>query len=203
MKTYYLKFKELINNPKYQSLWYVFLFMFITYVFHKLWWLFSKEIKSLDAILISANYLAHQVFVWSEWVNRVILNLTFTTTEPNTFLFPQVNGYIAVNESCSGLKQMYQLFFLFVLFPGPWKQKLWYIPMTFFVMYLTNVFRIVVLSIILINWPEQWHFSHDWILRPFFYVIIFGLWVIWVEYFVTPKEQRKKFALLKKKKTAI
>ena len=119
MKTYYLKFKELIKNPKYQSLWYVFLFMFITYVFHKLWWLFSKEIKSLDAILISANYLAHQVFVWSEWVNRVILNLTFTTTEPNTFLFPQVNGYIAVNESCSGLKQMYQLFFLFVLFPGP------------------------------------------------------------------------------------
>lgn len=203
MKTYYLKFKELIKNPKYQSLWYVFLFMFITYVFHKLWWLFSKEIKSLDAILISANYLAHQVFVWSEWVNRVILNLTFTTTEPNTFLFPQVNGYIAVNESCSGLKQMYQLFFLFVLFPGPWKQKLWYIPMTFFVMYLTNVFRIVVLSIILINWPEQWHFCHDWILRPFFYVIIFGLWVIWVEYIVTPKEQRKKFALLKKKKTAI
>lgn len=193
MNNYYQKFKTLINNPKYKSLWNVFLFMLITYVFHKLWWTFSSEIKSLAFISNSADYLAHQVFLWSKWFNANILSLEFTTKDPNTFLFPQVNGYIAVEESCSGLKQMYQLFFLFLLFPGPWKHKLWYIPITFFVMFLTNVFRIIVLSIILINWPDQWHFCHDWILRPFFYVVIFGLWVLWVEFFVNPPQQRSKW----------
>ncbi len=38
------------------------------------------------------------------------------------------NGYVGVNESCSGLKQFYQIAVLFILFPGPWKHKLWYIP---------------------------------------------------------------------------
>lgn len=197
MKNYYLQFKTLINSPKYRSLWYVFLFMLITYAFHKLWWTFATEIKSLAFIINSADFLAHQVFLWAEWFNRTILNLTFTSQYPNTFNFPEVNGYIAVEESCSGLKQMYQLFFLFILFPGPWKHKLWYIPLTFFVMYLTNVFRIIVLSIILINWPNQWDFFHMSILRPFFYVVIFALWVIWVEYFVTPKEERRKFRFFK------
>ena len=31
--------------------------------------------------------------------------------------------------------------------------------------------------------PDHWHFTHDWILRPFFYVVIFLLWVWWVEKF--------------------
>jgi len=102
---------------------------------------------------------------------------------PVTMWFNQGMGYIIVNSSCSGLKQAYQVTALFVLFPGPWKHKLWFIPAGWAIMFLTNVFRIVVLSLILVWRPEYWNFSHDWILRPFFYVIIFGLWVIWVERF--------------------
>lgn len=188
-----MKLKKIIDNPKSKPLWYIFLFVLITYTFHKLWWAFASEIKSLEFIHISASFLAHQVFLWSKWINTYILNLNFTTQEVNTFLFPQVNGYITVEESCSGLKQMYQLLFLFLLFPGPWKYKIWYIPFTFIVMYLTNVFRIVVLSLIIIYYPNIWGFAHTWILRPFFYVIIFSLWVIWVELFVLPPDQRKKW----------
>lgn len=199
IKKYFLKFNELIRNPKYQSIFYVFWFMILTYSFHLLWRMFSNEINSFEIISSASAYLANQVFIWSEWFNRVILDLSFYVEEPNTFIFPSVNGYIAIVEACGGMKQMYQVFFLFMLFPGPWKHKLWYIPMSFFVMFLTNVFRIIALSIVILISPEYWHFIHDWILRPFFYVVLFGLWVIWVEYFVTPPDRRKKINLFRRK----
>ncbi len=193
IQPYITRFKEIYHDKKNRTIIDVLIFMVITYVFHELWWSFATEIKSFLFISNSADFLAYQVFLWSKWFNQHILDLPFTvsTTKANTFLFPSVNGYIAVEESCSGLKQMYQIFFLFILFPGPWKHKLWYIPASFFVMFLVNVFRIIALSIILLKIPDYWHFSHDWILRPFFYVVLFGLWVLWVEKFRNPLLERK------------
>ena len=133
--------------------------------------------------------MAYQVFWPSAWIVEHILGYDINTLN-TTIYFPN-NGFIAVNGSCSGLKQFYQWIFLMVLFPGPWKQKLWYIPLGMFVIHLVNIMRIVILSIILMKWPDQWNFSHDWILRPFFYVVIFTLWVIWVEKFRN-KALRKK-----------
>jgi exosortase/archaeosortase family protein len=78
-----------------------------------------------------------------------------------------------------------------VLFPGPWKKKLWYIPIGLIVIHLTNIFRIIALSVIVMEWPQYWTFSHDWILRPFFYVVIFIMWVIWVEKFRTKPKKAK------------
>jgi len=88
-----------------------------------------------------------------------------------------------VNDSCSGLKQFFQIAVVFLLFPGPWKHKAWFIPASILVMHGVNILRIVILSIVLIKWPGYWQFSHDWILRPFFYVVIFAEWLIWEVYF--------------------
>lgn len=158
------------------------LFALITYGFHLLFRQFSSEIMANDFMSVSAEWLALQVYEISLWINRHILGFLITTEPVNTMWFSN-GGYITVNESCSGLKQFYQVLVLFVLFPGPWKHKLWFIPLGFFIMFLTNVFRIVSLSVILLWQPEVWDFSHDWILRPFFYIVLFGLWVWWVEKF--------------------
>ena len=68
-------------------------------------------------------------------------------------------------------------------FPGPWKHKAWFIPLGLVVIHLVNIFRISGLSILLIYFPEHWQFTHDYIWRPFFYVVMFLLWVWWVEKF--------------------
>lgn len=159
----------------------VLLFAIITYAFHKLWWNFHPTIMGFDWVAGTADWLARQVFAMSLWFNLRLLGLDIDVALPATMLFPQVNGYITVNESCSGLKQFYQIAVLFILFPGPWKHKLWFIPAGWLIMFFTNVFRIIVLSLVLVWKPEYWTFSHDWILRPFFYVVIFALWVWWVE----------------------
>jgi exosortase/archaeosortase family protein len=76
---------------------------------------------------------------------------------------------------------MIQFVLLFLIFPGPWRKKLWFIPLGLLIVHLTNLFRIAGLSVVTVTVPEYWDFSHDYLFRPFFYVVIFLLWVWWVE----------------------
>jgi exosortase/archaeosortase family protein len=98
-------------------------------------------------------------------------------------IFLRNNYSIYINESCSGFKQMFQILILFVLFPGPWKHKLWFIPAAIVSMFFVNVIRVIGLSYAMIYMPQHWDFIHLWIMRPFYYVAIFIMWVIWVEKF--------------------
>jgi len=159
------------------------LFALITYGFHLVFRYFAKEIMLLPFVGEANLWLTDVVYEISLWINVNILGFHITVEPGNTMWFSN-GGYITVNSSCSGLKQFYQVFVLFVLFPGPWKHKLWFIPLGFVIMFLTNIFRIISLSVILLWKPEHWDFSHDWILRPFFYVVLFALWVWWVEGFL-------------------
>lgn len=186
------KIRELYNGP-FGFLIDIGLFAAITYGSHLVFRQYSSEIMSLTFIADSGRWLANQVYHISLWFNRSILGLHITLEPGNTMWFSN-GGYISVNTSCSGLKQFYQVLVLFVLFPGPWIHKLWYIPLGFAIMFATNVFRIVALSLILLWKPEHWDFSHDWILRPFFYVVLFGLWVYWVEHFSRKRRGRNETA---------
>ncbi len=175
-----IKYNDVLK--KYASLINVAIFILITYFFHELWWAFSKEIKSVPGVLETAEWLAHQVFTASLWFIQATYDSGAVAEANNTIRFSNL-GYITVNESCSGLKQFYQILVLFVLFPGPWKHKSWFIPMSIIIMHFTNISRIILLGMITLWLPDYWDFAHTWILRPFFYVVIFMLWVWWVEKF--------------------
>ena len=181
----------------------VVIFCMITYGFHKFWWWASPTFKATEVFQTAGNFMAGQVFDSAAWFLRHILGWEFTTGFPNTYIFNHPESFFIspaswindpaawiqhppsffVNESCSGLKQFFQITVLFLLFPGPSKHKLWYIPASILVMHVINIFRIIMLSIILVYWPEHWQFLHDWVLRPFFYVVLFTEWVVWVNYF--------------------
>ena len=174
---------------RYQPVIDVILFCLITYGFHELWWWLSPVFKNTVAYINTANWLAHQVFTSSAWILEHILGWNYTIQEPNTFAFSYPASDIrhpaslTVLDSCSGLKQFFQILILFLLFPGPWKQKLWYIPVSILIMHGVNIFRIVILSVILVHQHEYWDFAHMWVLRPFFYVVIFTEWLVWDHYF--------------------
>ncbi|MCF8294570.1 MAG: archaeosortase/exosortase family protein [Bacteroidales bacterium] len=155
----------------------VILFILITVLAHKFYWAFSTVFNDWGWMAGIRDFMRELLFNNSAFFLDKMYPVTHQGT---TFLFPEV-GFIEVNNSCSGVKQFYQIIVLFLLFPGPWKHKLWYIPMSMILMHGVNIFRIVILGVILQYWPEQWDFMHDWILRPFFYVVIFSLWVIWNE----------------------
>ena len=178
----YGNYNDFIRRNKLGALVDVFLFALITILFHMLWWDFYGWIMQFTFISSTADWLAHAVYISAHWFNKHILLLSMTTSEPNTMWFSN-GSHVFIDEGCSGLKQFYQIAVLFILFPGPWKHKLWFIPAGFVVMFFVNVLRIVVLSLVALHWPQHWDFIHEWVLRPFFYLVIFAMWVIWVEKF--------------------
>lgn len=154
------------------------LFMLITVGFHQIWWAFARDIKSWAFIQLSADALAVQVYQPTLWFNTQVFNLSVTEEGWNTMRF--ANGKaLLVAESCSGLKQFFQVAVLFVLYPGPWKHKTWFILLGFVAIHITNVVRVLFLSLWMALDVPYWDFAHDWIMRPFYYVVIFGLWYIW------------------------
>lgn len=189
ISTYYSQARNFIARHKLQPLVDVIIFMVIIVFFHLLWWDLGLKKFMLDYLSFSdlEQYMAHQVAVPSSWFVEHVIGYDIKTLG-TTLYFPN-NGYIAVEGSCSGLKQFYQWIVLMLLFPGPWKHKSWYIPMGLVVIHLTNIFRIILLSVVVMHWPQQWDFIHLWILRPFFYVVIFIMWIIWEEKFRLPHRQ--------------
>lgn len=158
------------------------LFMVITYGFHIFWWEFADHIKSFRPIIDSANQLAIEVFRASFWLNEKVFGLVMTVEGSNVMRFENAKA-LEVAESCSGLKQFFQVAILFALFPGSWRHKVWFIPLGFVAIHLTNIVRVVVLALWMAKDVPYWDFAHDWIMRPMYYAVIFGLWYVWNKWF--------------------
>lgn len=183
MKAQFYQLKKFLGSKKIAPLVDVALFIIITYVVHVLWWHYSSYIYSIPVFISISNWLSHNVFLLSAWISVNILRMDLDIAPGNTLIFLKNNTSIIINESCSGFKQMFQILVLFVLFPGPWKHKLWFIPSAIAGMFFVNVIRVIGLSYAMIWWPEHWDFIHLWIMRPFYYVAIFIMWLIWEEKF--------------------
>ncbi len=179
------KTTRFIKKFKLSPLLDVLIFAIIVLAFHYFWWHgLKKFLLTFMAFREFEQFLAHQVFLPAAWLVEHVLRYPIETAQ-NTLYFNN-NGFVAVEGSCSGLKQFYQWVVLMILFPGSWKKKLWFIPLGLLVIHFVNILRIVILSVVVVHWPDYWDFIHLWVLRPFFYVVIFFLWVIWVEKINTP-----------------
>lgn len=165
------------RNRSKKSFLNILIFIIITYGLHKLWWENISWLQESKLYQALADLLTQFLFKCSYWINTNILGFKLTHTD--TTMWFSNNGFITINKSCSGLKQQYQWVLLMIFFPGPWRKKLWFIPTGMLIMYTVNILRILILSGTLLYLPQYWHFAHDWILRPGFYIVIFGMWVYW------------------------
>jgi len=128
---------------------------------------------------IASVFFINILYDQSTWVVTHILNIKITEIK-NAFYCENGTGLV-LNESCSGIKQIMQFAILMLIFPGPWKHKAWFIPLGMFIVHMTNVLRIVLLTVVAEHWPANMHTVHDNYLRVMFYVVIFLLWLLWVE----------------------
>lgn len=90
---------------------------------------------------------------------------------------------IQIGAPCDGVI-LFALFFCFIAaFPGPWKKKLWFIPMGLISIHVLNTLRIFGLVLILFYRPEALSFNHDYTFTILVYAFVFGLWYWWAERF--------------------
>jgi exosortase/archaeosortase family protein len=164
--------------------------MIITLVIHYSYRAWANDLGYFpirEQIIAAREWLADQVYYQSKWFVANVLTINLNADDAKRTMFFDNNGFIGVNMSCSGFKQLLQLIILFLVYPGPWKHKLWYIPLGVVLIYGVNLFRIIALSVVVVNSPEYFQVTHDYIIRALFYVVIFILWVIWVEKFYTKR----------------
>jgi len=169
------------KNPILRPLIEVLIFLVIIFGFHYLyrWWAYQGQFWPVyDQVYTLRTWLTDLVYHNAVWALSHLTGYEFTTSEEQHTIYI-AGGYVGINHSCSGFKQFLQWIVLMVLYPGPWKQKLWYIPLGLVVVHLVNLLRIFGLSIQLFYYPQYFDFAHDYIYRPLFYAAMFALWVLW------------------------
>jgi len=169
------------QNPVLRPIIEVAIFLVIIFGFHYLyrWWAYQWQFWPLhDQVFAFRAWLTDLVYHNSVWALKHLTGYEFTTDDQQHTIYI-AGGYIGINQSCSGFKQFLQWIVLMILYPGPWKKKLWYIPLGVLIVHLVNLLRVFGLSVQLFYFPYHFHFAHDYIYRPMFYAAMFVLWVIW------------------------
>ena len=201
--------KAYCKNPKNENTVNVVLFILLIFSFHYLYlgwqalgyWpigdtIYALMVWSVDMVYGQACYLLDRV-----------LHIDITTISSRRLIaaINSEDGWarIVVAPECASLKQWLHWIFLMVLFPGPWKHKLWYIPAGLVIIEWINVVRICGILLMQIWWPNihihllgndinTFHLAHDYIFKFFFYFIIFLMWVLWVEKIKGKKQSKSE-----------
>lgn len=120
-------------------------------------------------------------------------SITPHPNEASVKLFLETVYVARVVEGCNAVSVVI-LFIAFVIaFSGRWLQTVLFIIAGTVLIHILNVFRIALLGIALLNYPEQEHLLHGVIFPLFIYGVVFGLWIIWVNKFsVDGKKNPKK-----------
>lgn len=192
--------KAYCKDSKNQSVVDVGLFIVLIMSFHFLYlgWqaLGYWPIKgTIDKLMLWAVDMAYNQ---SCWVLENIFNLDLTTmSDIRLIATPNSDGGWAraiIAPECASLKQWLHWLFLMLLFPGPWKHKAWFIPAGLVIVEWTNVIRICGVLMMQIPWPNSFRLAHDYIFKVFFYLVIFLMWMIWVECFKNKSVKTQDFA---------
>jgi len=95
------------------------IFMIIILFFHVLWKVFISDVVAHEFYQNSTDFLAKKVYIASVWVLELFnVDVSFfdelsigDRLRKNVIFIAANNGFVAVGQSCSGLKQFYQWVF--------------------------------------------------------------------------------------------
>lgn len=187
--------KELYKDKRYTATIDVALFIILIFSFHFLYlgWQALDYFPIPGLIERLFNDASTLLFNQSCWVLEHIFGVDIVTHHHVIGVMNCNDAYSFINVApeCTSLKQWLHWLFLMLLFPGPWKHKLWYIPAGLVVIEWINVVRVVGITLCMIPFPNHFDFFHDYVFKILFYLFIFIMWLIWVEKFLHKKEKNK------------
>lgn len=160
------------------------LFVGITLLIHFIfrWWAYDWDYHIMGKQIITIDFLNSMgslVFANVVWLVNDVFNIGANIQ--GIIIYMPDGGGVAVDGACSGFKQILQFAILFLLVPGPWFHKAWFIPAGILIMHITNVVRVFGLCMVMWVNPDHFDLFHDYVFRPLFYLVIFGLWLLWTE----------------------
>lgn len=89
---------------------------------------------------------------------------------------------IEIVNGCNGIAAMGLFLGFIIAYPGDWKNKASFCLAGIGIIYLVNILRVITLTITQVKWPEFFDFTHDYSTTAIFYIVIFVLWMVWVNF---------------------
>ncbi|MFT6337734.1 MAG: exosortase/archaeosortase family protein [Parvicella sp.] len=162
--------------------------------------LFNKEIKPGYWFIIKAISLMvlWKVMYYSGFLDSSGINSWLTNrVGGDTSIFFQLIGYdsqfdqsnlvidgirsVFIGHPCNGL-ELHALFLGFIIItPGKLIVKFWYGVLGIALIYGINILRVYLLGTNFINNPSTFEFNHKYTYLGLVYLLVFILWIIWVE----------------------
>ncbi len=90
---------------------------------------------------------------------------------------------IRIVEGCNAISVIILFVSFIIAFSGKFKTTLLFILSGSFLLYILNVFRIAILTVLLFHFPENEHILHGVLFPLIIYGLVFILWVFWVNKF--------------------
>lgn len=137
-------------------------------------------------------YLVYELWLLPEgtldaWLTRNIVSVSAGILKSLGYEIYAYGRLIGIGESaglyladgCSGIAAI-GLFVGFVIaYPGEWIPRMVFILTGIGIIYLVNVLRTITLAIVQVRWPAIFDVTHDYSTTAIFYLVIFGMWMIW------------------------
>lgn len=118
----------------------------------------------------------------AQWVYRLVSLVRDTVYQTDAVIISFLSGTsLKVVWSCTPLKQCFILFFLILTTVGEWRNKIWYIPFCWIILYIVNILRITIITLVIEHHVEMFDLMHSYIMKYAFYIILFLLWVLYEE----------------------
>ncbi|MFB6342363.1 archaeosortase/exosortase family protein [Saccharicrinis sp. FJH62] len=161
-------------------------FMLIVILVHIIWKVsFSASDDDSFITFLTLNVSKPFIYISNHFtsVTQYIINniLGIETFRYNQQLYFDNSPGISIVWACSGVKQYLMMVFVILFASGSWLKKLWYIPLSILGMYVLNVFRLVILTLVTRFHIEWFDFTHKVIFRVIIYGGLFLFWWLWVE----------------------
>jgi exosortase family protein XrtF len=101
-----------------------------------------------------------------------------------------INGsYLAsIIEGCNSISIIILFIAFIVAFAQNFKKTFFFILAGSLLIYVVNVFRIVILAIALYHYPNQEKFLHAVVFPGIIYGMVFLLWMLWIKRLVPKNE---------------
>ncbi|OJV37306.1 MAG: hypothetical protein BGO29_05900 [Bacteroidales bacterium 36-12] len=184
MKKTTLKLKIPAKLAPYQG---VFIFFVTLFVANYFWKFTMIGDESDDVVTFFGIDLSSAFNFMSAHVAKVVFGFmrfvgySIQLDELSNIVSHDNNIAVRIVWACTGYKQAYIFTVIMLFAKGSFVRKLWYIPSGLVVVYLFNIFRIIMIVAAIKENPSSFEFLHERFYKYLFYGIIFLMWMLWEE----------------------
>jgi exosortase family protein XrtF len=103
--------------------------------------------------------------------------------EPFYIVYFQNQSIARIVEGCNGVSVIILFVSFVIAFSGSFKNTVLFVFGGSLLIYILNVLRIAVLTVLIYYFPKQVHILHGVLFPVIIYGVVFVLWIIWVNKF--------------------